>query len=103
MLAGLRHKALVCGDNQQGKVDAACACQHILDKLFMPRHINDACLFAVGQVEVGKAQLDGDTAFLFFLDAIGFDAGQCLDQGSFAVVNVSGGTDDDIFMCVAPL
>ncbi len=55
--------------------------------------------FAVGQVEVGKAQLDGDTAFLFFLDAIGFDAGQCLDQGSFAVVNVSGGTDDDIFSC----
>ena len=97
MFAGLRHKALVRSNHQQGKVDTARTCQHILDEFFMAGHIDDAGLLAVGQVEVGKAQLDGDAALLFFFDTVGFDAGQRLDQGSLSVVDMAGGTDDNIF------
>jgi hypothetical protein len=43
---------------------------------------------------MGKADIDGDAAALFFLQTIGIDAGERLDQGSFTVVNVTGGAYD---------
>jgi hypothetical protein len=49
------------------------------------------------EVQVGKTQIDGYSAPLLFFQAVGIDAGQGLDQGGLAVVDVSGGADDDRF------
>ena len=47
-----------------------------------------------GQVEMGKAEVDGDAARLFFRQAIGVSAGERFDQGAFPVIDVTGGRDD---------
>ena len=43
---------------------------------------------------VGEAEVDGDAAFLLFLQAIGVDAGQRLDQRGLAMVDMTCGSDD---------
>ena len=45
---------------------------------------------------VREAELDRDAARLLFLQAIGIDAGQRLDQRALAVIDVAGGADDDV-------
>ena len=47
---------------------------------------------------VREAQLDGDAARFLFLEAIGIDAGQRLDERALAVIDVAGGADDDVCM-----
>ena len=44
--------------------DAAHARQHVLDEALMPRHVDDAQLHLVRQVEKGEAEVDGDAALL---------------------------------------
>ena len=76
VLDGLRHDALVCGHDQHGDINAARAGQHVLDEFFVPRHVDNARPASVGQVKVGKAQLDGDAALFLFLQAVGVNARQ---------------------------
>ena len=96
MLDGLGHKAVVGCHHQHGQVDAAGACQHIFNEFLVAGHVHDAGLGAVGPVQVGKAQLDGDAPLLFLLEPVGLNAGEGLDQSGFAVVNVTGGADNDM-------
>ncbi len=42
---GLGHNAFIGGDDEQGRVDAAHARQHILDEIAVPGHIDNADLF----------------------------------------------------------
>ena len=44
---------------------------------------------------MGKADVDGDAAALLFFQAVGVNAGQRLYQRGLAMVDVSGGADDD--------
>ena len=97
MLNGLGHKTFVCRHDQHGEVDTARACQHILDKLFMSRHVHDTRLGAVGEIQMGKTKLNGNASLLFFFQAVGIDAGQRTDQRSLTVVNVTCRTNDDVF------
>jgi hypothetical protein len=48
---------------------------------------------------MSKAEINRYSAAFFFLQAVGVDAGQCLDQRGFAMVNVAGGAEDDGFHC----
>ena len=50
----------------------------------------------VVQHEVREADVDGDAPFFLLLQAIGIGAGQGLDQKALAVIDVSGGADDDL-------
>ena len=72
--------------------------QHILDEVDVARHVDnaDTRAHAVRHVQVhpGKAQINGHAARLFFFQAVRIDAGQRIDQGGFAVVNMPGGADD---------
>ena len=95
MLDCLRHDALVGGNDKGHQVHAGGTGHHIADKFFMPRHIDDAEAMAAGEVEVGKPQFDGDAALLFLLEPVGLDAGERPDQAGFAVIDMSGGAEDD--------
>jgi hypothetical protein len=44
----------------------------------------------------GKAQVDGHTAFFFDFEPIRVAAGEALDEGGFAVVDVAGGSERDV-------
>src|SRR6516225_7013944 len=47
-----------------------------------------------GQIEMRESDVDGNAAPLLFLQPIGVDAGQCLDQCGLPVIDVAGGTDN---------
>jgi len=48
------------------------------------------------KLQVGKPEVDGDAAALLFFQAVGVDAGERFDQGGLAVVDVAGGSHDDM-------
>jgi hypothetical protein len=54
-------------------------------------------MLSAGQVVIGKPQLNRDAPPLFFLEAVGIDAGEGFDQGGFSVVDMAGGTQYDFF------
>lgn len=76
MFFRLRHDPFVGIDDEQDQIEARQAGDHILDELFMTRHIDDAGPRTVRQVEPGKAQVDGQSPFLFFRCRIRIDPGQ---------------------------
>ena len=97
MLYRLGHKAFVGGHHQHCQVDAAGTGQHIFDKPFVAGHVHQTGLGTVIEIQMGEAQINGDTALLFFHQTVGINAGQRLDQQRFAVVNVAGGANNHVF------
>ena len=97
MLDGLRLDALGRRHDQQRRVDAGGAGQHVVHEALVARHVDEAELAAAAEVAVGVAEIDGDAARLLLLEAIGVDAGQRLDQRGLAVVDVARGADDHGF------
>ena len=95
VLPCLRHDRFVGGDDEQRQVDAADAGQHVLDQPFVPRDIDEPNA-AGTQGHVGKADVDGDPAALFLLQAIGVDPRQGFQEGGLAVIDVTGGSDQKV-------
>ena len=94
VLARLRHRAVVGGDDQQHMVDAGGAGQHVAHQFLVARHVDEAQHLAVRQRLVGKAQVDSNAAFLLLLQAVGVHAGERLHERRLAVVDVACGSDD---------
>ena len=96
VFAGLGHDAVVGGDDEEDEVDAGGAGDHVLDEAFVSGDVDDADAASVGEVEGCEAEVDGDFAFAFFLEAVGVDAGEGADEGGLAVVDVPGGANDEV-------
>jgi hypothetical protein len=94
VLAGLRHDALVGGDDEQHSVNAAHAREHVFDEVAVAGHVYHADGLAVGQREPREAEVNRHLAFAFFFEAVGVDAGQRFDEGGLAVIHVAGGADN---------
>ncbi len=75
MLTGLGHDTLISRDHQGHQINPRRPRYHVADKALMARHIDDAQTMTTGQVEEGKAQLDGNSPSLLLLEAIGIDSG----------------------------
>jgi hypothetical protein len=95
MLKGLGHGPFVGGDDQEGRVDAADSSQHVLDEALMARNVDDADRGAAGQGEPGEAEIDRHLARLFLGETIRVDAGQGLDEGRLAVIDVARGPNHE--------
>jgi hypothetical protein len=93
VLLGLRHDALVGGDDEKGHVDPRGTGEHVLDEPFVTGDIHHAGLEVYAQGERREAQIDRDAAPLFFLPAIGVHAREGLHQRGLAVVDMAGGAD----------
>ena len=91
---GLGHDAVIGGDGEENQIDAVRAGEHVFDEALVARDIDDARLRSVGKIKMSKPQINGDAAFLFFLQAVCILSGQCFDQAGFSVIDVAGGTDD---------
>src|SRR5262247_3231523 len=96
MLARLRHHTLVGRDDQHRQVDPADAGQHVLDEALVPRDVDDLDREPTRLLEERESEIDRDAAGLLFGKTVGVGAGQRLDQRGLAVVDVPGGTDDDV-------
>ena len=101
MLAGLRLDGFVGGNHQQDKIDATHSGQHVANKALVSGNVDktQSQSFAAGQrqFQMRKADINGDAAALFFLQAVGIDAGKSLDQRGLPMIDVPGGADDDGF------
>ena len=62
-------------------------------------HDSDANLFLVqsGETQFSEAEIDRDTARLFFGQAIGVSSSQRFDEGALAVIDVSSGRENEVF------
>ena len=80
-------------DHQQGQINAPHTGQHIFDKIAMARHIHNADLF-FSQSQPGKAEINSHQALFFLRQPVRINPGQRLDQRGFAMIHMSGGTDN---------
>ena len=74
MLDGLGHDAVVGGDDEHDKIDAANAREHVAHEAFVAGHVDEANLGGVGRGPVGKAEVNGNAARLFLGKPVGVDA-----------------------------
>ena len=70
--------------------------QHVLHEPFVTRHVDEADGGTVVEAEVGEPDVDGDAAFLLLLQPVCVDSRQRLDERGLAVIDVAGGSDDDV-------
>ena len=101
MLPRLRLDRLVGRDDQQHQIDAPHPSQHVAHKALVAGDVDESQMQRVAvprpQIHVGKAQIDGDAAALLFLQAVGIDPGQRLDQRRFPVIDVASRAYNDRF------
>ena len=101
VLASLGLDRFVGRDDQQHQVDASHSGQHVADEALVAGDVHKTEMQPLAvlarQIHVGEAQVDGDAAALLFFEPVGIDAGQCLYQRRFPVVDVPGGAYDDRF------
>src|SRR5260370_23408718 len=83
------------GDDEWGEIDAGRYRQHVFDESLVARHIDDAEA-EVAQIQRGEADVDGDAAFLLLRQPVAVDAGECLDERSLTVVDMTGRTENQI-------
>jgi hypothetical protein len=63
----------------------------------MTRNIHNPKTPAIGKIQGGKAQLNGDAAFFFFLEPVRIRSCEGADKAGFSMVNVTGRTQNNFF------
>ena len=96
MLDRLRHDAVVGGDDDERDVDARCARHHVAHKALVTRHVDHAERASARQHELGEPELDGDAASLLLGEAVGIGAREGAHERRFAVVDVPGGSQNEV-------
>jgi len=94
MLDRLRLDAFGRRHDQQGRIDAGGAGQHVVHEPLVTGYVDEAELAAVAEIAVGITEVDGYAARLLLLEAIGVDTGQRLHQSGLAVIDMARGSDD---------
>ena len=96
MFACLRHDPFISRYNEEHKINAPDTCKHILDELLVTRHIDDSDIVPCIIRNMRKTEFDRDPALLLLFQPVCINAGKSLDQSCFAVVYVTGSTDNNI-------
>ena len=88
------HDALVGGDDEQHQVDPGGTGHHGAHQPLVPRDVDDAEPAARRQVERREAEFDRDAAGLLLRQTVGVDTGERSHQRGLAVIDVTGGAED---------
>ena len=94
MLARLRHRPVVGGDDQQDEIDADGAGEHVVHEALMAGHVDEAQGLAALDRPIGEADVDGDAARLLFGQTVGVDSRERPHQRRLPVIDVAGRADD---------
>ena len=94
MFTTLWHYPFVCSNYEEHKVDPAGSGKHIFYKSLMSGDINNTDYHIIGIPEVCKSQVNCDAPFFFLFQPVRVNAGQCPDQGTFPMINVSSSTEN---------
>ena len=95
VLARLRHDGLVRCDVEHDEIHAANASQHVADEAFVTRYVDER-QHGVLLCGVGEAEVDGDAALFLLAQPVGIGAGQRQDERALAMIDMTGGADDDM-------
>src|SRR5207302_9098597 len=82
-------------DHQQDRVHPVNAGEHVLEKAPVAWYIDDPDPPPAGQLHVGEAEVDRHSPALLLLQPVGIDLRQGQHQRRLAVVDVTGGPDDE--------
>ena len=93
VLDGLRHDAVVGGDDEEEQVDAGRAGDHGAHEALVTGDVDDAEPRARRQLELRVPELDGDAALALLAEPVGVLAGEPGDERRLAVVDVAGGAE----------
>ena len=96
VFAGLGHHSSVRRDDHQHRIHARRPRQHVVDESLVAGNVHEGDLIADIVGVMGETDVDGDAACFFLGEAVRVDAGQSLDQRRFSMIDVSGGTDDEV-------
>jgi hypothetical protein len=66
MLPGLRHRAIVGGNDEQSEVDSRHARKHIVDEPFMTGHVYKSDGLAEFDRQIGEAEIDRHASLFLF-------------------------------------
>jgi hypothetical protein len=94
MLARLRHRPVVGGDDQQDEIDADGAGEHVVHEALMAGHVDEAQGLAALDRPIGEADVDGDAARLLFGQTVGVDSRERPHQRRLRMIDVASRTDD---------
>src|SRR5450830_1586298 len=70
--------------------------QHVADEVFVTGHVDYSCDRSIGELEGGEPEVDRDSSFLFLGKTVRVSAGERLHQYSLTVVDMTGGSDDEV-------
>src|SRR6266404_5293756 len=103
MLFGLRHPAVVRGHHQQSEINRAGAGDHMSNKIFVARDIDNADVEALFvrrvQNEVGETELNRNSARLFLRQSVWIGARERFDESAFSMINVTRRCENKMFFC----
>ena len=106
MLTGLRHDTFIGSNDQDGSINATNACQHILNKIPMTRHIDNPNLAGFWEIHPAKTEVNRHLAFLLFLKTIRVGTGESSHESGFSMVHMTGCTNyahaTSFMKCVLP-
>ena len=89
MLKGLRPRTLARIDDEEEKVDAGRAGNHVAYEALVTRHVDERQPATVREVERRVAEVDRDPARLLLGEPVGVLPGQRPDEPGLAVVDVT--------------
>ncbi len=95
MFEGLRHDPVVSSNHEQGHIKACGAGEHVANETFMARDIDDRNSGLLNwALELGKAEIDGDSALFFGRQLVRIDACEGFDQRGFPMIDMPGRAED---------
>ena len=102
MLFGLRHPAIVSGNDQKREIDRADTGNHVSNKIFVTGHIDDSnvepLLVRTGKIQLCEAEIDCDLSLLFLGQPIRIGSRERFYQRTFAVIDMTRSREDEMFL-----
>ena len=102
MLFSLRHPAIVSSNDQQREIDRADSRNHVSNKIFVTRYIDDSnvepLLVGPGNIQLCEAEIDCDLSRLFLGEPIRIGSRERFHQCTFSVIDMTRGRQDEMFL-----
>ena len=96
MLTRLRLDPVVRRHDEENGVQSRDSGHHVADEALVSRNVDERHDAVGRELEIGETEIDRDAAALLFLETIGVNARQRLDERAFSMVDVARRADDEV-------
>lgn len=100
MLLGLGHPAIIGSDYEEREIQCSDPGDHVIDEVRVTGHVDQSDLEVLttgpGQLQVGEAELDGDSSLLLFGESVRVRSGEGSHEGGLSMVDVTSCSEDEV-------